>query len=507
MPLPLRSRPRAVDTFMARGRPRRPQDAPSAVPLAAFRRVSIAKPAPLPANFGTTSQSPDRPTMKIPQTPPAYTDLLAGVFTPEIWARIQELGLHSPTTPEGRYVHWDRLRRYPAPDGVSTKMWWAALKLARASTLKPFSLLDKRGVPFQVGTPDELQRRTSEIDRDLSGRLSLPNELASEATRDRYMVSALIEEAITSSQLEGAATTADVAREMLRSQRKPRDQSERMIYNNFSAMQFVREVADQPLTPALVCRVHAVVSEGTLPDGAEPGRLRESNDIVVRSDQGLVLHHPPEYSELAARMSEMCDFANSKAPQHFLHPAVRATLLHFWLGYDHPFPDGNGRTARALAYWSMLNSGYWLFQFISISHILRRAPAKYARSYLYSETDDNDATYFVLYQLRVVQNGITALHEYIRLKARELHDTRRMMRRSQDFNHRQLAVLSNALTDPYATYSVRSHANSHRVTRQTARTDLNLLVDAGYLVSHHAGRGKLYHPSTDIESRLKSIGH
>jgi len=72
------------------------------------------------------------------------------------------------------------------------------------------------------------------------------------STRARYLLSSLMEEAITSSQMEGAATTRDVAKAMIRSRRPPRDRSERMILNNFLTMQRIRELRDQPLTLQLV---------------------------------------------------------------------------------------------------------------------------------------------------------------------------------------------------------------------------------------------------------------
>jgi Fic family protein len=94
-----------------------------------------------------------------------------------------------------------------------------------------------------------------------------------------------------------------------------------------------------------------------------------------------------------------------------VHPVVRAILIHFMLGYDHPFYDGNGRTARALFYWSLARSGYWLMEYVSISRLLRQAPAQYARAYRHTETDDNDTTYFIVHQLEVIQQAIAALHE------------------------------------------------------------------------------------------------
>lgn len=419
---------------------------------------------------------------------------------------LMEAGLLSPTTSRGKYVHWDKLRHYKPPAGFALEEWWGAMKMARSSTFRPLPLKDKSGGPFFVGSPDELQRRTSEIDRDFSGRMTFPEELRNAATRDRYMVSALIEEAITSSQLEGAATTTPVAREMLRSRRKPGTSGERMIWNNFQAMEFVREHQQEALTPELVCAIHSVVTEGSLPE-SESGVLRVTDDIVVRYTDETVVHEPPPHDQLEARMEAMCRFANETEPGFYLHPVVRAILLHFWLGYDHPFSDGNGRTARALTYWSLLHSGYWLSQYVSISQVLRKAPARYTTAYLHSETDGNDATYFVLYQLEVIQRGITALHEYVREKAEAMARTRRLIHRSKDFNHRQLALLGHALGNPDATYTVRSHANSHRVTRQTARTDLNALAEGGYLEAMPAGRGKRYQPAPDLEARLRGSGH
>jgi Fic family protein len=144
-----------------------------------------------------------------------------------------------------------------------------------------------------------------------------------------------------------------------------------MILNNFLTMQRIRELRKQPLTPQLVLDLHRLVTEGTLDDPADAGRLRPAGKEVVVDDlYGTVLHVPPPAEELPQRLEALCLFANGKTPQVFIHPVLRAITLHFWLAYDHPFCDGNGRTARALFYWAMLHQGYWLFEFISISSVI-----------------------------------------------------------------------------------------------------------------------------------------
>ncbi len=173
------------------------------------------------------------------------------------------------------------------------------------------------------------------------------------------------------------------------------------------------------------------------------------------------------------------------------------------LAYDHPFEDGNGRTARLLFYWSMLNQDYWLAEFLPISRLLTKAPAKYARSFLHSEQDDGDLTYFVLYQLGIIQRAITDLHEYLN---RKMEETRRLRKTlstlSRQFNHRQLALLEHAINNPGAEYTVASHGRSHMVAPQTARTDLQSLERQSLLTRIASKRGYAWNPVENLTDLL-----
>jgi len=174
------------------------------------------------------------------------------------------------------------------------------------------------------------------------------------------------------------------------------------------------------------------------------------------------------------------------------------------LGYEHPFLDGNGRTARLLFYWAMLNQDYWLAEFLPISRLLAKAPMKYARSFLHSEQDDGDLTYFVIYQLGIIQRAITDLYQYLE---RKLAETKRMqatlLALSKQFNHRQLALLQHAIRRPQAEYTVASHGRSHNVVPQTARIDLHGLEHQGLLTRIALGRGYAWIPADDLEDRLR----
>lgn len=396
-------------------------------------------------------------------------------------------------------MHWDDVRRREPPDGLPLRDWWLAIKLARSALMHPIPLRDRSGRPFSFGMPDQVQEMVHQVDQRASGEIAISEEVTNSATRDRYIVSSLIEEAITSSQLEGASTTHRVAKEMLRVGRAPRTRDERMIVNNFRAMNTVREWGHAPLTPDMVLDLHRVVTEGTLDHPDAAGRLQRPDEdrVHVQDPDGEIVFVPPPADELPERLAAMCRFANGEGIDGFMHPVVRAILVHFWLAHDHPFEDGNGRTARALFYWSMLAQDYWLTEFLSISRILRQAPVQYGRSFLHTELDEGDTTYFIIYQLRVILRAIDDLHQHLRRKMAEIRESERVLPRA-GLNHRQRAVISHALRHPFADYTIRSHQRTHGVVYQSARTDLLELEERGLLERHTVGQSYHFRPVTDL---------
>ena len=446
--------------------------------------------------------------MRIPETPPPFADLMREVSS----ERFAEIAMLARSAGRAEYLHWDRLRRLPTPDGLTHREWWLTIKVARHDSLRAVALADATGRPFRFSVPEVALEALHAIDLCAAGNLAaggkvgVPGQVVNPENRNLFLASSLMEEAITSSQLEGAVTTRKVAAEMIRTGRKPRDVSERMILNNYRTMQRIRELKDSALTPALVFEVHRMVTDDTLDDPTAAGRFRRPDEkIVVGGEYGEVVHTPPIATELPQRMALMCDFANNVTPDAFVHPVVRGIILHFWLAFDHPFVDGNGRTARALFYWSMLRQGYWPFEFISISHILRKAPVKYVRSFLYTETDDNDLTYFVVAQADVIIQALQELSTYIDRKTAEVREAESTIRALDLFNHRQSALIIEAVKAPGRRYTIKEHQNMHGVVYQTARTDLLDLANRGVLELKKKGKELVFRVPSDIGERLKRL--
>ncbi len=441
--------------------------------------------------------------MKIPKKPPDFEGLVKSIIRAKRLPQV--LGLAEEVETDDSYRHWDILQHLTPRKDFSQEDVWAAIKLKRKAAYRDMPLKDRKGEPFRYFITDQVQELIHEIDFGAGRFIGMPDPITNPQTRDRYVISSLIHEAITSSQLEGAVATVEVAKEMIRTGRQPMDRAERMILNNYLTMQHIREIKDQNLTPELVLDLHRRVTEGTLEKPDAAGRYRRADEPVqVKSYDGTIYHDPPAADELPHRIEQMCDFANGKTPSQFIPPVVRAIMLHFWLAYDHPFYDGNGRTARATFYWSMLHQKFWLFEFVSISHILVQAPAKYARSFLYTETDENDLNYFIIYQAEVIRRAIKELHEYIERKTRELQNTQARLRLMSHLNHRQQAVIMHALRHPQQVYTVDSHRRSHNVAYNTARTDLLDLAKHKLLEQSKRGKAMIFMPASDMMKRLQA---
>jgi Fic family protein len=442
--------------------------------------------------------------MNPPVAPPPWRELF-GQHAADLGAIMSR---HLGPEVNGCYEHWDHLRHLTPPDGLTPEQWWLGIKLARSSLQRELPMRDKSGAPFTVVPSDSIQRRLFMVARDAAGALRGQDRTQPEHM-ERYLVRSLMEEAMTSSQLEGAATTTHVAKDMLRSGRLPRDYGEQMIYNNYVTMRELKAWRQRPLAPDAIFEMHRMLTDGTLQDAGCAGRLRrKGEDIVVEDETGRVLHVPPPAHELPARMQALCDFANQADDgDYFIHPVVRAILIHFQIGYDHPFVDGNGRTARALFYWSMLRSGFWMAEYLSISSILRKAPAQYMRSYLYTETDAGDTTYFVSHQLDVLLKAIDGVHGYIARKQREQADAAALLKPGSSLahrlNHRQRALLLNALKNPGKVFTIEVHRRTHDTSYQTARADLIALAEAGLMEQRREGKAFVFTARPDLDRKLR----
>lgn len=401
-----------------------------------------------------------------------------------------------------KYYYFDKWKYLSKEWKMDPVHVWAAVKFFRLSN-QTLTISNSTGFTFKVGSTSLIQQYLHEFDLNLGGSLQGDTIIPSK-DRDRYLISSLMEEAIASSQLEGAVTTRKVAKEMLESNRKPKNASEQMIQNNYLAMKWIVANQNAQFTIENIQHLHSILTHSTLSNNEDEGAFRKVNDInVVDVQTGKAVYTPPPARKLDKLIKDFCFFANDLENRNFfLHPISKAIILHFLIGYIHPFVDGNGRTARTVFYWYLLKHGYWLIEFMSVSRIILNSKAQYARAYLHTERDENDLTYFLIYNLRSIHKSLEDLRSYIKKKSAEKQNAITLLRNT-NFNDRQILLIQEVIQDRTIFFTAQQVQTKFAVSNQTARTDLVDLVEQGILTERRSGHRIQYLPATDFMKKIE----
>ncbi|MBR3759011.1 MAG: Fic family protein [Bacteroidaceae bacterium] len=400
------------------------------------------------------------------------------------------------------YEYWDKVKYKNIPEScTSVQELWTRVKASRITTT--VYTWEKYDVTF--GLTNRMQRMCHEFDMNFGGSWGNSAVLSHE-NREQYLISSLMEEAIFSSQMEGAATTRKVAKDMLRKKMAPKDKSQQMIANNYQTIRFIVENKEKPLTPELVFHIHHLMTEKTLENPEDAGRLRMNDDVVV--EDGItheVVHTPPPYQELPTFVEELCRYFNETNAKVFVHPIIRGIIIHFMIAYMHPFVDGNGRTARALFYWYMLKQGYWLMEYMSVSRVIASSKKSYEKAYQYVESDGMDLGYFIVYNLKVLDKAFKQLQAYLKKKQEEKTLANTFLQLG-NINERQAQIIRMYIDNPNEVLTVKDVQTKFMVTATTAKSDITGLMQRGMLSEISFNKVKKgYIKGEDFDESIKQI--
>lgn len=409
------------------------------------------------------------------------------------------LHLSHPMDPKGRYLHYEDWR-FRLPKGLDATLAWSVIKDARNRYLAPAITLGDPAVCCRYLYTPAMHLAVSSCDQQTTtAALEWMCRNIGENKHLQYLLNDLIEdEAISSSQLEGAATTTKAAKELLKKKKVPRSVDEKMIIGNFRMMSFAWENRDKPLTPELIQELHQVGVEG-IDDGKYcPGAFKNSDDVVIEG-QGEIVHQPPPVAGLETRLQALCDWINKNntdaLSKDYMHPLIKAIILHFAIGFEHPFQDGNGRVARSLFYWFMFKKGFSAFRYIAISTLLKAAPIQYGKSYLYTETDDMDLTYFLDYQCRVITRSISRFKDTYDKAIASIAQFNVFLYQSGLFaklSEKQRVVFNVARQGVASEFTVTNVKDNLKCAYNTAAAALNGLVELGLFQKQKLGNEWVY---------------
>lgn len=410
------------------------------------------------------------------------------------------------------YLHWEELRHKAwIPESLfpEKEAFWSLLRIKRVLEAKTTPIKDKSGTYFKLNTK-RYNEFLHEIDKELAGNFMGVTHI-SDINKKHFVTRNMIEESIASSQLEGANTSRVVAKKMLLEGRKPNNHSEQMIVNNHKAMlKIEQESYKNDLSFELICELHSIITDKTI-DESKRGALRETLDehgerLKVIPWSNEVTYVAPDKEFVEAELPKLIAFANGKNESNaeFIHPLIKAIMLHFWIGLLHPFEDGNGRLARTIFYWYMFKHGYWAFKYLSLSEKIKKSSKQYSMAYIYSEQDSHDLTYFVHYNIEKLKLAKKDFQEYIEKKVKENRSVTHFKQDRYGLNDRQIKLLHYLNQETESRTNIAAYQQSHAVAKATAISDLKELTEKQFLARTKRGRNTFYYPTQMIHEFFES---
>ncbi len=384
---------------------------------------------------------------------------------------------------DSKYLYWDEVKYkkdLPFPGDLHKN--WMLIKINRRINYKS---LEFAKYSFHYFLTAHLQKALHEFDLKLIG--GLYKSPVTPFDKIEYLKNSLLEEAIASSQIEGAATTTKVAFEMLKKGRKPRNESEQMIFNNMRAIKFIEESVAHKIDKQLIIELHKIMTVKTSAEYCA-GDYRKDKIYIQDHVDGEIAHTPPAWQEIEKLMDDLYDFANTE--KEFIHPIVKASIIHFMIGFIHPFKDGNGRTARALFYWYLLKKDYSLLKSISISRAILESRIQYDKAFLKTEYDENDLTYFIYYSIKSLGVAFENLVRYRDQKKNvsEQGNVISYKLLTKGLSKRQADLVGYLYVKESNSISINEYAKKYEIVRQTARKDLTELVTLNLIQESKIGR-------------------
>ena len=138
------------------------------------------------------------------------------------------------------------------------------------------------------------------------------------------------------------------------------------VLNYLSALDEVPALAGrEPFTSDDLLALHRTISHGTLDDPEDEGAFRRRQVVVANRATGEVVFTPPPSAKVPGLVDGFLHWFGSTHADD-LDPVILAGVTHYWLVWIHPFADGNGRTARALATLALYKRGFDVKRFFSL---------------------------------------------------------------------------------------------------------------------------------------------
>ena len=222
-----------------------------------------------------------------------------------------------------------------------------------------------------------------------------------------YGTKALEEEIVATSAIESIDFNRDSVRNIMKGL-APKDEEENRIFGLKQGFEFISH-KENKITEENIFKLYMMAIGNFLDDESKPkqGNFYHHDTVYVMSDK--VEHSGIDHKKLPEYMKLFVEFANAKDN---INDLLKATMLHFYIAYLHPYFDGNGRMARLIQMWFLIQKGYESTLFVPFSSYVEKSRRKYYDAYTLVEENYKlsgviDITPFLIYFTQNVYEKMT----------------------------------------------------------------------------------------------------
>ena len=221
-----------------------------------------------------------------------------------------------------------------------------------------------------------------------------------------YGAKAMEEEIISTFTIENIDFSRDSVRKIMAGY-APDDESENRIYGMKKGLEFISDPANK-ITEETIFKLYETAVGAFLPeeDKLLPGNYYRHDAVYIVGEK--LEHTGISWEKLNNCMGDLIGFIQDKTPVNDL---LKAALIHFYIAYLHPYFDGNGRMARLLHLWYLVQQGYSSALFIPLSEYVNKSRKGYYDAYTLVEENAQisgllDVTPFLVYFIENVYHKL-----------------------------------------------------------------------------------------------------
>lgn len=222
-------------------------------------------------------------------------------------------------------------------------------------------------------------------------------KLLCQSQNSKYGKIALENEIIATNAIEDIDFNRDSVRNILNGL-LPADESEERILGIKRGFEFIADKSNK-ITEKNIYKLYQMTIGEFLSedDKLVNGNFYRHDSVYIMSDK--IEHTGIDSKKLNEYMSNLVKFINQKDD---INDLIKAVIIHFYIGYLHPYFDGNGRMARLIHLWYLIQQGYTTALFIPFSKLIKKNKNKYYNAYTLVEEnakylDAIDVTPFILF--------------------------------------------------------------------------------------------------------------